>query len=44
MKKSAVTDQCADPTQELSIEIPGRLAERVEAYTTERYLGMFFQG
>ncbi len=35
MKKSTVADQCADPTQELSIKIPCRLAERVEAYANE---------
>ena len=35
MKKDSVADQSADPTQELSIKIPCRLAERVEAYATE---------
>jgi hypothetical protein len=35
MKKSAVADQCADPSQELSIKIPCRLAERVESYAQE---------
>ena len=35
MKKDSVADQCADPTQKLSIKIPCRLAERVEAYAKE---------
>ncbi len=35
MKNSTVADQCTDPTQELSIKIPCRLAERVEAYANE---------
>jgi len=35
MKKDSVDNQCANPTQELSIKIPCRLAERVEAYARE---------
>jgi hypothetical protein len=34
-KKDSVADQCADPTQELSIKIPCRMAERVEVYAKE---------
>ena len=32
---SSTLDQCADPTKELSLNIPCRLAERVEAYSKE---------
>ena len=35
MKKDPVDNQCADPTQELSIKIPCRMAERVEVYAKE---------
>ena len=35
MKEDSVADQCTDPTQELSIKIPCRMAERVEAYAKE---------
>lgn len=31
----ATIDQCADPTQELSLNIPCRLAERIDAYAKE---------
>jgi hypothetical protein len=34
-KKDSVADQCADPTQKLSIKIPCRMAERVETYAKE---------
>jgi len=34
MPKSTI-EQCADPTQELSLKIPCRLAERVDAYAKE---------
>jgi hypothetical protein len=32
MPKNTIRDQCADPTQKLTLEIPCRLAERVETY------------
>ncbi len=35
MSNDTVSDQCSDPTQELTIKIPCRLAKRVEAYATE---------
>jgi len=35
MPKETVSDQCSDPTQELTIKIPCRLAKRVEAYANE---------
>lgn len=35
MPKNSVNDQCCDPTQELTIKIPCRLAERIEAYANE---------
>jgi hypothetical protein len=35
MKKTTIAAQCTDPTQELSIKIPCRLAERVESYAQE---------
>ena len=35
MTKSTI-DQCSDPTQELSLKIPCRLAERVDAYAKEK--------
>jgi len=35
MPKDSVNDQCSDPTQELTIKIPCRLAERIEAYANE---------
>ena len=35
MPKDTVSNQCSDPTQELFIKIPCRLAERVEAYAKE---------
>ena len=35
MNKDSIDDQCADPTQELSIKIPLRLAERVKIYAQE---------
>ena len=35
MPKDTVSDQCSDPTQELTIKIPCRLAERIEAYASE---------
>ena len=35
MPKDTIIDQCSDPTQELSIKIPRRLAERVKVYATE---------
>ncbi len=30
-----IKDQCTNPTQELTINIPCKLAERIEAYVTE---------
>jgi len=39
MPKSTI-DQCSDPTQELSLNIPCRLAERVEAYANETGTGI----
>ena len=35
MPKNVINDQCADSTQELSLKIPCRLAERVDAYAKE---------
>ncbi len=35
MTGKSVRDQCSDPTQELKIEIPCRLAERIEAYARQ---------
>jgi len=35
MNKTSGNGQCDDPTQELSIKIPCRLAKRVEAYAKE---------
>lgn len=35
MPKDTVSDQCSDPTQELTVKIPCRLAKRIEAYATE---------
>ncbi len=35
MPKETVSDQCSDPTQELTIKIPCRLANRIEAYANE---------
>jgi hypothetical protein len=35
MPKDTVSDQCSDPTQELTLKIPCRLAERIEAYANE---------
>ena len=35
MPKNVISDQCADSTQELSLKIPCRLAERVDAYAKE---------
>ena len=32
MKNESTKDQCSDPTQEFKIQIPCRLAVRVEAY------------
>ena len=32
MKNESTTDQCSDQIQEFKIQIPCRLAERVEAY------------
>ncbi|MEW6670437.1 MAG: hypothetical protein AB1427_01965 [Thermodesulfobacteriota bacterium] len=32
MNSKNFKDQCADPTQELKIDIPCRLAERIESY------------
>ncbi len=42
MPKDTVSDQCSDPTQELSIKIPGKLAKRIEAYANET--GADFEG
>ena len=35
MHSDIMKDQCEDPTQELSIKIPCRLAARVDAYARE---------
>ncbi|MFH1985063.1 MAG: hypothetical protein ABIL58_24770 [Pseudomonadota bacterium] len=35
MNQDTIEDQCTDPTQELSIKIPCRLAARVESYAQE---------
>ncbi|MFH1981126.1 MAG: hypothetical protein ABIL58_04740 [Pseudomonadota bacterium] len=35
MSKTPGNGQCTDPTKELSIKIPCRLAKRVEAYALE---------
>jgi len=35
MNSKNFKDQCADPTQELIINIPCRLAERIEAYASK---------
>jgi hypothetical protein len=35
MNKTSDRERCSDPTQELRIEIPCRLAERVEAYARQ---------
>ncbi len=35
MPIDTITDHCTDPTQELSIKIPCRLAERVDAYARD---------
>ena len=35
MNKDTIADQCADPAQELTIQIPCRLARRVETYANE---------
>jgi hypothetical protein len=35
MNKTSEQGQCSDPTQELRIEIPCRLAERIEAYAKQ---------
>ena len=35
MTKDTIADQCADPTEELTIKIPCRLAKRIEAYATK---------
>ena len=35
MPKNTISDQCADSIQELSLKIPCRLAERVDAYAKE---------
>jgi hypothetical protein len=35
MPNDTIADQCTDPTQELSIKIPCRLAERVDAYARQ---------
>ena len=39
MAKST-NNQCSDPTQELSLNIPCRLAERVDAYASETGTGI----
>ena len=35
MSKKPNREQCSDPTQELKIEIPCRLADRIEAYAKQ---------
>ena len=35
MTKISDRDKCSDPTKELKIEIPCRLAERIEAYARQ---------
>jgi hypothetical protein len=35
MPRDTIADQCANPAQELSIKIPRRLAQRVNAYARE---------
>lgn len=35
MNNKNLKDQCADPTQELKINIPCRLVERIESYATK---------
>lgn len=35
MPADSVSDQCTDPSEELTIKIPCRLAERIDAYATE---------
>ncbi len=35
MKKTSDRDRCSDPTQELRVEIPCRLADRIEAYAKQ---------
>ena len=35
MTKTSDRDKCSDPTKELKIEIPCRLAERIEAYARQ---------
>ena len=40
MPKDSVNDQCSDPTQELTLKIPCRLAERIEAYAKETGAGL----
>ena len=35
MKKPPFDDQCTDPTQTMTIDIPCALAERVEKYAEE---------
>jgi len=35
MPSDNIADHCTDPTQELSIKIPCRLAERVDAYARD---------
>jgi len=35
MDSNNFKDQCADPTQELKINIPCRLADRIESYASK---------
>jgi hypothetical protein len=35
MSDKSIHEKCKDPTQELTVEIPCRLAERIEAYASQ---------
>jgi predicted DNA-binding protein len=35
MTEESITDECSDPTQTLSIELPCQMVERVERYAKE---------
>ncbi len=35
MSDQSIHENCKDPTQELTVEIPCRLAERIEAYASQ---------
>ncbi|MGD8368760.1 MAG: hypothetical protein PVG78_14065 [Desulfobacterales bacterium] len=35
MSDKSVRNECADPTQQLTVDIPCRLAERIEAYARQ---------